>query len=213
MITVYCFGRVHPAVIGETRDLRALWTLEETGLPHRVQGLDHTGGELSAPEYSRLSYFNQVPTIDDDGFVLAESASILLYLAEKAGKLIPSDFQGRTRVVQWCFAALATVEPPLMQLMMKGMFGGNEEALRKWAGRVLGGVETRLDGREWIACDEFTVADVLLACVLRTARKTDLLDPHPRVKAYYERAFARASWNRTISAYAERLGANVSDIR
>src|SRR5687768_4708241 len=103
-ITLYGFGRVHRLVIGVTRDLRVLWALEETGLPHRFHGLDHSAGELDSEEYRRLSYFHQVPVIDDDGFILAESAAILLYLAEKSGKLIPADFQGRTQVVQWCFA-------------------------------------------------------------------------------------------------------------
>ena len=67
MITLYGFGRVHRQVIGETRDLRAQWALEETGLPYRVHGLDHTGGELDGPAYSRISCFHQVPVIDDEG--------------------------------------------------------------------------------------------------------------------------------------------------
>ena len=89
MITRYGFGRVHRQAIGETRDLRAQWALEETGLPYRVHALDHTDGELDGPAYSRISCFRLVPVIDDDGFIVAESAAVLLYLAEKAGKLIP----------------------------------------------------------------------------------------------------------------------------
>ena len=92
----------------ETKDLRAQWALEETGLPYRVRALDHTGGELDGDAYRRISPFRQVPVIDDDGFVVAESAAVVLYLAEKAGKLIPGDVQGRTRVVQWCFAATSS---------------------------------------------------------------------------------------------------------
>src|SRR5471030_3307080 len=103
MITLYGFGRVHRMVIGETRDLRAQWALEETGLPYRVHGLDHTGGELDGPAYSRIGCFHLVPVIDDEGFIVAESGAVVLYLAEKAGKLIPADFKGRMRVVQWCF--------------------------------------------------------------------------------------------------------------
>lgn len=217
VITFYGFGRVHRAVIGETRDLRVAWALEETGLPYRVHGLDHTGGELDGEAYSRLSYFHQAPVIDDDGFVVAESAAILLYLAEKSGKLIPRDFQGRTRVVQWCFAALATIETPLAEILMIDKFGrGKAEPRRvdlvKWAGRVLGGAEQRLDGRPWIACDDFTVADILLACVLREIRTTDLLDSYPRLKAYYHRALARPAWQRALAAYAERLGVAAAEI-
>ncbi|KAB1083692.1 glutathione S-transferase family protein [Neorhizobium galegae] len=70
-------------------------------------------GELDSPAYSRVSTFRQVPVIDDDGIIVAESGAVVLYLAEKAGKLIPADFTGRMEVVQWCFAAVTTVEPPL----------------------------------------------------------------------------------------------------
>jgi glutathione S-transferase len=219
MITLYGFGRVHRQVIGETRDLRVQWALEETGLPYRVHGLDHTGGELDGPAYSRISYFHQVPIIDDEGFIVAESAAVVLYLAEKAGKLIPGDFKGRTRVVQWCFAALATLEPPVMQILMIDWSGGGEEAKKrraemvKWAGRGFDGLERRLDGREWVACDDFTVADILLAAVLREIRHTDLLDSYPRLKAYYARAMARPAWQRTLGLHAERLGVTAADIQ
>ena len=219
MITLYGFGRVHREVIGETRDLRAQWALEETELPYRVHALDHTGGELDGPAYSRISCFHLVPVIDDGGFIVAESAAVLLYLAEKAGKLIPSDFEGRMRVVQWCFAAVATVERPLMEIQLIDKFGGGEGAesrraeMVKEAGRWLDGLERRLDGREWIACADFTVADILLATVLREIRKTDLIHPYPRLKAYYARALARPAWQRTLDSYSERLGVTVADIR
>ena len=219
MITLYGFGRVHPGMIGEGRDLRAQWALEETGLPYRVHALDYVAGELDSPTYSRLSYFHQVPVIDDDGFILGESGAVLRYIAEKAGKLIPADFAGRTRVVQWCFAALATVERPLFEMTMIdiGMRGdGAREGratLVKEAGRWFDGLERRLDGREWIACDEFTVADILLATVLREVRNTDLMEPYPRLKAYYARALARPAWQRTLSLCAERQGVTAADIR
>ena len=74
-------------------------------------------------------------------------------------------------------------------------------------------VERRLDDREWIACDDFTVADIMMACVLRGIRKTDLLEPFPRIKAYYERCFSRPAWQRTLRMYAERLGVRLDDIR
>src|SRR5690349_19555796 len=102
-LTLYGFGTIFPAGVGETNDLRAQWALEETGLPYRVHAVDHTGGETATEAYGRISPFRQVPVIDDDGFIVAESAAVVLYLAEKAGKLIPADFHGRTRVVQWCF--------------------------------------------------------------------------------------------------------------
>ena len=219
MVTLYGFGRIFPEGRGETKDLRAQWALEELGLPYRVHALDHTAGELDGDVYTRISPFRQAPVIDDDGFVVTESAAIVLYLAEKAGKLIPGDVQGRTRVVQWCFAAVGTVEPTLTCLDVIEIFDSDKSAykvgaeVRKLAGRWLGGVERRLDGREWIACADFTVADIMMAGVLRTIRKTDLMDPFPKVKAYYERCRARPAWERTLALYAERMDLSVEDIR
>lgn len=219
MITLYGFKRIFPGGQGETKDLRAQWALEEVGLPYRVHALDQTAGDLDSDAYRRISPFRQVPVIDDDGFVVAESAAVVLYLAEKAGKLIPSDVQGRTRVVQWCFAATATVEPTLACLDILGIFDSGKaapklhEEVPKLAHRWLGDVERRLAEREWIACDDFTVADIMMAGVLRTIRKSDLMEPFPRLKAYFERCFARPAWQRTLGLYAQRFGVGVDEIR
>jgi glutathione S-transferase len=219
VITLYGFGRIFEGGVGETKDLRAQWALEEIGMPYRVHALDQTAGELDTEAYSRISPFRQAPVIDDDGFIVAESAAVVLYLAEKAGKLIPSDFQGRTRVVQWCFAAVSSVEPTLVCLDFIDIFDRDDAAphlrreVRTIARRWLGHVDRRLADREWIACSDFTVADIMMAGVLRTIRKTDLMDPHPRVKAYYQRCFSRPAWQRTLELSAERLGVSVDDIR
>jgi glutathione S-transferase len=219
MITLYGFGRIFPEGRGETKDLRVQWALEETGLPYRVHALDHTGGELDGEAYSRISPFNQAPVIDDDGFVVAESAAVVLYLAEKAGKLIPDDPQGRTRVAQWCFAAVSTVAPTLQCVELIEIFDSREAAptldteVRKLARRWLGDVERRVEDREWIACGDFTVADIVMANVLRSIRKTDLMEGLPSLVDYYERCHARPAWQRTLGLYAERLGVSVEDIR
>jgi glutathione S-transferase len=169
---------------------------EEIGLPYRVHALDHTAGELDGDAYKRISPFRQAPVIDDDGFVVAESGAILLYLAEKAGKLIPRDTQGRTRVAQWCFAASATVGATLGCIDTIEIFDGDKAApklhteARKLAARWLGDVERHLQDREWIACADFTVADIMMANVLRSIRKTDLMDPFPR-RARHVRGAAR----------------------
>ena len=85
--------------------------------------------------------------------------------------------------------------------------------VRKLAHRWLGDVERRLEDREWIACADFTAADIMMAGVLRGIRKSDLMEPFPRIKAYYERCQARPAWQRTLGLYAERLGVSVDDIR
>ena len=219
MITLYGFGTIFPGGVGETKDMRAQWALEETGLPYRVHALDHTAGELDGQAFRRISPFRQAPVIDDDGFVVAESAAVVLYIAEKAGTLVPADVQGRTRVVQWCFAAVSTVAPTLMALDVIDIFDRDNAArgvrteVRKLADRWLEDVEHRLAGREWIACDDFTVADILMANVLWTIRRTDMMDPYPAIKAYFERCHARPAWHRTLALYAERLGVKVDDLR
>lgn len=219
MITLYAFGpRVHPGMKGKGRDLRAQWALEETGLDYQIHEVDFLVGELDSPAYRRLSPFGQVPAIDDEGFVIAESAAVVLYLAEKAGSLIPADFLGRMRVTQWCFAALATVERPVWEIQMidafhKGESAGRRTALVKEARHRFDDLERRLEGRAWLADDDFTVADILLATVLRGIRKTDLLSSYPGLKAYHERATMRPAWQRTLASCAERQGVSVADIR
>lgn len=219
MITLYAFGTIFPEGVGETKDLRAQWVLEETGLPYKVHALDHSAGECDGEAYGKISPFRQVPVIDDDGFVVAESAAVVLYVAEKAGKLIPSDMQGRTRVTQWCIAAVATLETTFTAMEVIEIFDGEHTAtklhaeLPKLAGRWLEGVERRLEGRSWIATEEFSAADLMTAGVLRHIRKSDLMDPYPNVKAYYKRCFARPAWERTLALYAKRLGATLEQVQ
>jgi glutathione S-transferase len=122
-------------------------------------------------------------------------------------------------VMQWCFAAVSTVEPTLVCLDMIEIFDSDGAAQKlhvevpKLARRWLGHVERRLEGREWIACADFTAADIMMAGVLRTIRKTDLMDPFPRLQAYYARCQARPAWQRTLGLYAERFGVSVEQIR
>ena len=219
MITLYGFGRIFPEGRGETKDMRVQWALEEMGEPYKFHALDHTAGELDSDAYRRISPFRQAPVLDDDGFVVAESGAILLYLAEKTGKLVPGDLQGRTRVAQWCFAASSTVGALLMGLDLIEIFDSGKAApqlhteTRKLVGRFLGDLERQIRDGEWIAGAEFSVADIMMANVLRSIRKTDLMQPFPRLVGYYERCLARPAWQRTLALTAERLGVNIDDIR
>jgi glutathione S-transferase len=219
MITLYGIGDIFEGGHGETKDLRVQWALEEVGLDYRFHALDQTAGELDSESYARLSPFHQVPVIDDDGFVVAESAAILLYIAEKANRLIPSDVQGRTTVTQWCFAAVSTVAPTLQCIDTIEIFDEDKTAgkvlaeTKKLAGRWFRDLERRLEDRQWVARAEFTVADIAMASVLRTIRKTDLIDPFPRIKSYYDRCHARPAWQRTLTLAAERLGMSIDELR
>jgi len=219
MITLYGIGNIFEGGHGETKDLRVQWALEEVGLPYRFHALDQTAGDLDSESFARLSPFHQIPVIADDGFVIAESIAILLYVAEKAGRLIPADVQGRTTVMQWCFAAASTVAPTLQSIELIEIFDDKKTAThvleesRKLAGRWFDHLERRLAEREWIALAEFTVADIAMASVLRTIRQTALMDPYPHIRSYFERCHARPAWQRTLELAAERLHRSVEQIR
>ena len=124
MLKVYGFSKVNSGARGHTRDLRVLWALEEMQLPFEVVGMDHPAHDLSTDAYRQLSPFEQIPAIDDDGLLLSESAAILVYLAKKAGRLIPGELAGEAQVVRWCFAAMNSVEPTAARPDGAGLDGG-----------------------------------------------------------------------------------------
>ena len=213
MLKVYGFSRVNKIARGNTRDLRVLWALEEMQLPFEIVGMDHPAHDLNTDAYRRLSPFEQIPAIDDGGIVLSESGAILLYLARKTGKLTPGDDNGDAQVMRWCFAALNSLELPLMsiQFIDFGVGGLGTHEFRKWvvgwANRHLGNLERWLDGREFVAVDMFTVADILTAHVLGEIADDDFFKPYPRVLAYRERCKARPAYRKALEQYCERVQA------
>jgi glutathione S-transferase len=211
VIKLYGFSRVNKLARGNTRDLRVLWALEEMQMPFELVGMDHPAHDLNTDTYRALSPFEQIPVIDDDGVVVSESGAILIYLAKKAGALIPRDPAGEAQVVRWCFAAVNTVELPLMSIWFLDISGARaglepyRANLVKWATRQLGALERWLDGRTWIATDELTVADILMSHVLAAVVDDGLLEPFAGVRAYRDRCLARPAWRRTIDRYCERV--------
>ena len=212
MLKLYGFSKVNSAARGRTRDLRVLWALEEMQLPFELCGMDHPAGDLTTEAYRRLSPFEQVPSIDDDGLCLSESAAILIYLAKKSGRLIPRDLAGEAQVVRWCFAALNSVEPPLFSLlvldwMAEGSCGRYREFLIGWANRVLGSLERGFADRAFVATEAFSIADILMALVLSGINDPGLIAPYPRTLSYRDRCLARPAWKRTLEAYGARVEA------
>jgi len=213
MLKVYGFSKVNAGARGRTRDLRVLWALEEMQLPFELAGMDHPAHDLSTDAYRRLSPFEQIPSIDDDGLVLSESAAILLYLARKSGRLIPADAAGEAQVLRWCFAALNSVEPPLLALMVhdwttEGGGGKHRDFLVGWVNRVLGNLERWLAGRAFVATESFTVADILMAHVLSAGMQDEgWIGRYPAVVAYRDRCLARPAWKRAFEAYCARVEA------
>ncbi len=210
MLKLYAFARVNKVARGNTRDLRVLWTLEELAIPYEIVGLDHPNHDLESPAYRALNPFGQIPAIDDDGVVVTESGAILLYLARKTGKLMPRDLAGEAQVLRWSIAALSSVEMPLLSLWFINMSGGKgtkpSEALRGWGDMRLEQLDGWLTNRQYIATDEFTVADILMTHVL-DAGSTDkgMLKPYPHILAYLARCTDRPAWKKTLDAYLERV--------
>ena len=213
MLKMYGFSKVNPAARGHTRDLRVLWALEEMQLPFQVVGMDHPAHDLNTDAYRRLGPFEQIPSINDDGLMLSESAAILVYLAKKSGLLIHGDLAGEAQVVRWCFAAMNSVEPPLLSLMVldwtaDGSCGKHRDFLVGWVNRVLTNLERWLADRDFIATRNFTVADILMSHVLYSGIKDEtLIAPYPAVVSYRDRCLARPTWKQTIETYYVRVEA------
>lgn len=213
MLKVYGFSKVNAFARGHTRDLRVLWALAEMQLPFELCGMDHPAKDLSSEAYHRLSPFDQIPAINDDGLVLSESAAILVYLAKKCGRLLPGDRDGEAQVMRWCFAAVSTVEPPLQSLMVHdwtadGGCAKPREFLVGWAHRVFKNLENWLAGRDFIATKDFTVADILIANILSSGVKdAGLITPYPGLISYRDRCLARPAWKRTLEGYLARVEA------
>lgn len=211
MLELYGFARVNKGARGNTRDLRVLWALEEMGLPYEIVGMDHPNHDLDSASYRALNPFGQIPAINDDGVVVTESGAILVYLARKSGKLLPRDLAGEAQVLRWSFAALNSIEPPALSLWFVNLMGGKgtqpSQALRDWADMRFKQLDGWLAQRQFIATDEFTVADILMTHVLGGATDPEMLKPYANILAYRARCLGRPAWTRTIAAYDQRVQA------
>lgn len=211
MLKVYGFGRVNEGAHGNTRDLRVLWAVEEMELPCEIVGMDHPNHDLDSPSFRALNPFGQLPVIDDDGVVVAESGAILLYLARKSGRLLPRDLAGEAQVLRWSVAALTTIEVPVLSLWFVNLTGGKgtkpSEALRGWADMRLEQLDGWLADRQFVATDDFTVADILMTHVLGGGTNQALLEPYANILAYRARCTGRPAWKKTLDAYYERVEA------
>lgn len=207
MLELYGFARVNKMARGNTRDLRVLWTLEELGLPYTIVGMDHPAHDLDTPAFRALNPFGQLPVIVDNGAAISESGAIVLYLARKAGALIPRDLPGEAQVLRWSFTALTTIELPLLSRWFVDLNGGKgtppSEALRGWGEMRLAQLDGWLANRAYVATDEFTAADILMTHALDPHAET--LAPCANVVAYCARCTERPAWKKALAAYLERV--------
>lgn len=211
---VYVFKKLPSVLWGYTRDIRAMWTLEECGLPYETIGLDcGPQGLQDQKDFEQVSPFKQVPVIDDNGYILTESGAILLYIAEKSGTLIPKDLQERAQVYRWLITSLSNVELmglPILLADLQGDANPHFQGLRPWyvemLGRFLGPIDQKLKNQKFITGDEFTVADIMLTCVVRELRKNEVLAQYPNVERYRLACQDRPAFKKVLKEYEERLG-------
>jgi glutathione S-transferase len=189
---------------GYVRDLRIRWALEEAGLPYRVES---TPFRDRKPEHFAHQPFGQIPWLTDGNLSIFESGAILLHLGELSGKLMPTDRRGRSDVKEWLFASLASVEAA-SQPWSFFMFMGDtaETPMRKFFDDFLfqhrlKNMETVLAEREWLA-GTFSVADILMADVLRLVDRFDGLADFPACRGYVARATARPAF---VKAHADQM--------
>jgi glutathione S-transferase len=188
---------------GYVRDLRVRWALEEAGLPYRVESTPFR--DRNAAHFSHQPY-GQVPWLTDGDISIFESGAILLHLAERSDKLMPADLRGRSEVTQWLFAALASVEAASQPWSFFKFSGDSGETpMRKFFDGFLEArlkhMEAVLSNREWLA-ETFSVADILMADVLRLVDRFDGLTTYPACRDYVARATARPSF---VKAHADQL--------
>lgn len=202
-LTLTTFDWVPELPRGYVRDIRVRWALEEAGLPYRVESVPF--GDRNEAHFSKQP-FGQVPWLTDGGISIFESGAILLHLGERSEVLMPTDSLKRSEVIEWLFAALNSVEAASLPWSIFQFSGDSSETpgrkhLDDFLEARLGHMEAVLSGREWLA-GNFSVADILMADVLRLVDRFDGLTGHPACRDYMARAVARPAFEK---AYFDQI--------
>lgn len=184
---------------GFVRDLRLRWACEEASLAYEVRSVPFND---RGPEHFARQPFGQIPFLVDDGVTLFESGACLLHLGNKSERLMPRDAKGAVEVLEWTVAALNSIEMVSVPWFFLGPESEGGTKLKGWLDQRLGQLAAAMEGREWVAAGRFTVADILLADVLRQAKGTGPIDLPPTLATYIERACARPAF---AKAHADQL--------
>lgn len=189
---------------GLARDMRVRWALEEVGQPYEVRLVSF--GAMKEPAHLARHPFGQIPTYEEGDLALFESGAIVLHLAQNHAGLLPDDANARTRAITWMFAALNTVEPPLVEYAMakvfereKPWYEQRQPMLEDRARKTLGALSSRLDDSEWLD-GAFSAGDLMMIGVLFRAKPTGILDDYPNLAAYVARGEARPAFKRAFAA-------------
>jgi glutathione S-transferase len=189
---------------GLARDMRVRWALEEVHQPYDVRLVSFA--EMKQPAHLRLHPFGQIPTYEEGGLALFESGAIILHLAQRHGGLLPDEPDARARAITWMFAALNTVEPPIVELEIfsivetdKPWYRDRLPLLEERVATRLDQLSRRLGKAEWLD-GAFSAGDLLMVLVLRRAEGTGLVEKHPNLAAYVARGEARPAYQRAFAA-------------
>jgi glutathione S-transferase len=191
---------------GLARDMRVRWALEEVGQPYDVRLVSFP--EMKEPAHLKRHPFGQIPTYEEGDVVLFESGAIILYLAERHAGLLPTDTKARSRTIAWLFAAVNTVEPPIVELSMASILEREKSWYEARLPMLHDRIRVRLDqlsaslgDAEWLE-GAFSAADLMMITVLRRLNGSGLLEEYASVRAYIARGEARPAYQR---AFADQL--------
>jgi len=200
--TITAFARSPDRGQGLARDMRVRWALEEVGQPYDVRLVSFS--EMKEPAHRALHPFGQIPTYEEDDLALFESGAIVFHIAERHSGLLPDDAKARARAITWMFAALNTVEPPILDREFatlterdKTWYGERLPILEDRVRVRLGELSSRLGNADWLDA-AFSAGDLLMVTVLRRLSGSGLLEGYPKLSAYVARAEARPAYKRAF---------------
>ncbi|WP_298933930.1 glutathione S-transferase family protein [uncultured Ramlibacter sp.] len=200
--TITAFARSPDRGRGLARDMRVRWALEEVGQPYEVRLVSFS--EMKEPAHRALHPFGQIPTYEEGDLALFESGAIVLHIAQRHAGLLPDDANARARAVAWMFAALNTVEPPILENRFAWMlerdqpwYAQRQQVLDDRVRVRLAELSGRLGDAQWLD-GAFSAGDLLMVTVLRRLGAWPVLDEYPNLCAYVARAEERPAYKRAF---------------
>lgn len=202
--TITAFERSPDRGRGLARDMRVRWALEEVGQPYNVRLLSFEA--MKEPAHLALHPFGQIPSYEEGDLALFESGAIVFHVAERHAGLLPEDANARARAIAWMFAAINTVEPPILDLQTAKLLEGDKswyaQRLPLVMGRIrkrLSELSARLGDADWLE-GEFSAGDLMMVSVLLRLKPAGILDEFPKLAAYAARGEARPAYQRAFDA-------------
>jgi len=204
MITITAFERSPDGGKGLARDTRVRWALEEVGQPYQVRLVSFRA--MKEPAHLAFHPFGQIPTYEEGDLALFETGSIVFHIAERHAGLLPVDANARARAITWMFAALSTVEPPILELgnarLLEGDKPWHAERIPLVKDRVrvrLNQLSVRLGDADWLD-GAFSAGDLLMVSVLLRLKSSGIVDEFPNLAAYLARGETRPAYKRAFKA-------------